>query len=116
MADDKQQPIEMTPENTWCARHLEPFRAQWPKGYLLAMPLMFSAFSMLDDVMAYCDPNDGSGMSDTRRLQAALAEFGPICCRLDPLLLAEIVEGSLSDDPDAWRAVKARIDRELGIA
>lgn len=57
----------------WCARHLEPYRARWPKGAPLAMVRLFEAAVAMPAVA------DAAG-GDTANLTAALRRFAPLCC------------------------------------
>lgn len=57
----------------WCARHLEPFRAEWPKGAGVAM------LSLAGRAMAMPAVIDAAG-ADAEQLNVALRRFAPICC------------------------------------
>ena len=94
-------PIELTPENSWCPRHLEHFRKGWPKGYVIAQTMLFTAFCGLPDVLRYCGLGDDGNIAQTRRLQAAIGEFGPMCCAVDAGLLLRIINTSRAGDPMA---------------
>lgn len=57
----------------WCARHLEPFRAEWPKGAAVAMvELLRRALAMPAVIDA--------AKADTEQIDVALRRFAPICC------------------------------------
>jgi hypothetical protein len=57
----------------WCARHLEPFRAEWPKGAPVAMlELTRRALEM----PAIIDAAE----ADATNIGKALKRFAPICC------------------------------------
>lgn len=105
MADEptEQRPqIEMTVENTWCAVHLEPFRAKWPEGYMVANVLMFAAFSANKDVQNYCN-------GDAMKLNVALSEFGPVCCLIKAQDLSDIVDVALSKSPLRFKELQDRL-------
>ena len=57
----------------WCPRHLEPYRAQWPKGAPLAMMRLAEAAAAMPAVI---DAAEG----DANRLGDALDRFAPLCC------------------------------------
>ena len=88
--------IEIDPRSAFCPVHLEPFRAQWPNGYVQAAVLAFSAFASLDEVQTYA-------RGDANVLSAAVREMGPMCCAIDPVLWARIVAQALDPTaPDGW--------------
>lgn len=58
---------------TWCPRHLEPFRAEWPRGAGVAMIRLFQAFAENEDAQAMAG-------GDTMQLGAVTAECSPLCC------------------------------------
>jgi hypothetical protein len=57
----------------WCARHLEPYREQWPKGAPVAMMRLFDAAVKMPAVA------DAAG-NDAANLTTALRRFRPLCC------------------------------------
>lgn len=59
----------------WCPRHLEPFRAEWPKGAGVAM------LALTRRAMAMPAIVDAAG-GDADNVSAALRRFAPICCFL----------------------------------
>jgi hypothetical protein len=80
--------IIVEPTATWCATHLENFRARWPEGYLPAtLCLVHQALNLDEEIIA------ASG-GRAAALSAVLREFGPLCCRLDAAMLDEIIRGS----------------------
>lgn len=68
--------IKLSPETIWCSTHGEPFREAWPSGFV--------AFSMavLDFVLVDDPEIARAAGNDSHRLDAVLAEFSPLCCRL----------------------------------
>jgi hypothetical protein len=63
--------------NLWCARHLEPYRAQWPKGAAPAMLKLFEAAAAMPAVAA-------AAGGDANQLTEALQRFAPLCCFVLP--------------------------------
>lgn len=61
--------------NVWCSKHLEPFRAEWPKQAMLAMLGLFNAAVRDERVV------ERSG-GDATRLSEVLTEMAPVCCLL----------------------------------
>lgn len=93
----------------FCARHLAPFRADWPAGYPMAMLLLFLAFAARADTASYA--------RGTREgLQAALREFGPVCCLLDAALTRRIVACALAGDMDEFVRIRTGIAVAAGLA
>lgn len=64
----------------YCARHLEPFRKDFPKGYgMLCVKLM--EYILADERFVNLLPLDGA--TQLRRLEYAsqtLVEISPLCC------------------------------------
>lgn len=91
------RPVEFDPSRDWCARHLEVFRPTWPAGWMLASLSLLSLFVREPEILRYCgaDPERGI-LGRAAMLPSALIEFGPICCRVPPATLAEIVEDALA--------------------
>lgn len=82
--------ITLEPRAVWCAEHIEPFRARWPAGYLPAvMCLVHQALNHDEEIAA-------AAGGEVELLDRVLREYGPLCCRLDPDMLARIVEGSIA--------------------
>lgn len=79
MADKPAAKLDFTVH--WCARHLEPFRAEWPKGAGLAMLALFEAWVADERVIAMA-PKRAGGQADTGALDALAAETSPLCCFL----------------------------------
>lgn len=92
-AEDVPQ-INLDFSTAFCARHLEPFRAEWPKGAALAMVGLVSA--ALSDprihAMAVTLPD---GKKDASQLDALISEHTPLCCFIAEDLIAEITMLSL---------------------
>lgn len=59
--------------DVFCPRHLEPFRANWPKGYPLAMMWLFQYAASMPAIQDAAD-------RDANKLTAAVREFSPVCC------------------------------------
>jgi hypothetical protein len=69
----------------WCSRHLEPYRAQWPKGAPLAMLRLFDAAVAMPAVVDACG-------GDAHLLTEALQRFKPLCCFVGQEALDAIYE------------------------
>lgn len=65
--------VQLEHRDALCVWHGEPLREEWPKGYEIIVPTLFGFFAELPDIVDY---TQGSA----ERLQAAVAEFGPMCC------------------------------------
>lgn len=67
----------------WCAAHLEPFRAEWPRGYGVAQVLLFQEAIKDTEIQRACGWNPDTGQTgDVGALSGVLIEFSPLCCRL----------------------------------
>lgn len=71
MSEHPKVQVEFT--QAFCARHGEPFRDAWPKGVGIAIPTLVTVFAKLEEVAVY-------SQGDAGRFQAAIGEFGPMCC------------------------------------
>jgi hypothetical protein len=80
----KPPPLTLAFEQMLCARHGEPFRAQWPKGYSQIIIAAMETIQHDDSLAAECE-------GDLARLPAILAKR-PICCRLPVEKMLEIYE------------------------
>lgn len=88
--------ITIEPTAAFCPRHLDPFRATWPNGYLsAAMCLVYQALQRPEI--------DAAAGNDTAMLDRVLREFGPLCCLIGDDTTAAITAGALTDDKDTWR-------------
>lgn len=90
MGDAPEFHVMLTPQMLFCPEHLLPFKADWPRGYPGAMMCLFHQAVNHDEEI-----RQAAGMR-TESLEAAIREYGPICCRLDPDVLRDITEGCLS--------------------
>lgn len=61
------------PSTHWCARHLEPFRRNWPHGWAVAMMAIFEECVRRDDIVA-------AAGARVEMLDRVLREFSPLCC------------------------------------
>lgn len=80
--------IELEWRVMWCGEHLEPFRAEWPKGAALAMMNLFAASAADERIVAAAEGN-------ADRLAPVLREFGPMCCFLPAEVTEAVVRASL---------------------
>lgn len=76
----------------WCARHLEPYRHQWPAGAGVAMVALFKAAAAMP---AVADAAHG----DAGQLPAALARFAPVCCFVGKQVLDQIYAATRPPSP-----------------
>lgn len=93
------------PTNLFCPRHLEPLRAEWPRGYAGLMMVLFQHAVRDPEILRSCGwkpevPNS----ADIDRLPAALREFGPMCCRLAEGEMERWTAMALADDLDPFIA------------
>lgn len=75
--------VELDWRRDWCERHLEPFRARWPEGAMVAMLDLFDRATRHEAILTVT-------AGDASRLEAAFAEFGPLCCLLGDDEMAEV--------------------------
>jgi len=68
----------------WCSRHLEPLRAKWPEGAVIAMVELFKAAAADDRVIA-------AAGGDADNLTAVLHVIAPVCCYLGDAVVAQIM-------------------------
>lgn len=87
---NKKVQVEFT--DAFCARHGEPFRATFPKGVYVAVPMLVNAFSDLEKVDKYAE-------GDAERFETAVREMGPMCCAISEKALLSIY----------WRAEIGRL-------
>lgn len=85
----------------FCPEHLEPYRADWPKGYPLAMVAMFQAAASDDRISVLCG-------GDPQRLNSVLREHAPLCEFLPVGLTEEITAMSLKGE--LWKHSALRGD------
>lgn len=86
------------PFNLFCERHLEPLRARWPYGYATLMMALFQHAVRDPEILRFCGYTGPGSEADTAKLFAAIAEFGPICCRLPEEEMQRWTELALADD------------------
>lgn len=90
--------VELDFKFMWCTKHLEPFRATWPRSAALAMTNLFSASAADERIIA-------AAQGDADRLGPVLREHGPMCCFLPPKVTDAVVRASL--DGNKWEATNA---------
>lgn len=78
MSEQKFKPQIVLPVEAVCCRaHGEPFRTDWPKGYLgFCLELATTAIETSDELKR------ATG-GDVNKLNAVIAEFGPLCRLVD---------------------------------
>jgi hypothetical protein len=77
----------------WCARHLEPYRAGWPRGAPLAMIRLFEKAVAMP---AVADAAKG----DAANLGTALVRFAPVCCFVGKDAMDAIYAETLPSQPE----------------
>lgn len=93
------------PMMIWCADHLEPFRRDWPAGYLPASLALLHQAMLRDDIQA-------AAGGRVEALNGVLREYGPLCCLVDRETVAEIVRLALGPTgPDAEEGVAELLRR-----
>jgi hypothetical protein len=70
---DRTPMVELPVEAVVCPVHGEPFRAKWPSGYPIAVVRLFTAATATSEEL-----QEAAG-GDAHRLNAVIAEFGPLC-------------------------------------
>jgi hypothetical protein len=103
--------VDLPVEAVVCRAHGEVFRLKWPAGYL---GFAFNAFKFATETSQELhDAVDG----DTTRLNAAVAEFGPLCRLLTPEQRLEAYREAHKMSADwAERAICANCKRwKLGM-
>jgi len=84
MTEPQEKPrVEMLWRRDWCARHLEPFRAEWPRGAVTAMIMLYNAAVQMPAIV-------DAAAGDSARIEAAFERFKPLCCFVDAGTLAAI--------------------------
>lgn len=86
----------------WCPRHLEPFRARWPHGYLTLCIRAFDVISA-DDRFASRFPvaDDGRAILDDELATKLLVSFSPLCEWLGVGVMAMLTNEALAPVPKA---------------
>jgi hypothetical protein len=88
--------VDLPVQAVCCAVHGEPFRHQWPAGY----PTF--AVTILKAALAAHELIDAAG-GDTARLNAAIAEFGPLCRLVDAEARLEAYQAA-AKSASGWRS------------
>lgn len=105
--------IKIDPRVHWCARHLEPFRAEWPRGYLVASSALVQEAARREDVLSACGYDGSAGSANFGLLDRVLREFGPLCCLVGDETAAKWTALALADDLAPMRAA---LDELVGPA
>jgi hypothetical protein len=98
--------IDLPFERVLCPVHGEPFRPQWPSGYLLF------ALKAFEQVIAQEDFAAETG-SDKAQIGPALARK-PLCCRLNAMALLELYR-TVQEDTRLWRYRTCEVCRQNGL-
>lgn len=86
--------VDLIPERVACSRHCEPFRAKWPKGFIL-----FS-LALIDDIW-----QNERVIRDAKRIQGH-----------DGLVDPKIIEGVLDIKPACCRVTKEQLLRAYALS
>lgn len=95
MSDPPRPRITLSWTAVFCARHSEPFRAEWPKGAGLAQLGIFNAATRDERITEACGIGP-DGKADGMQLNRVLAEFGPLCCFLGDVVTGEVTALALN--------------------
>lgn len=82
----------------WCPRHLEPLRAEWPKGYPIAMIGLFQEVSADPRTWEGAEKDD-SGKVPMAVIQRVMNEVKPVCCWLPDGIAEAIIASALRGEP-----------------
>lgn len=84
--------IAITHERLLCARHSEPYRAQWPSGLAITMVTLMDYIFKRDDVAAEARELSGCGSDgkpEPKVIEKVLDRI-PACCRVHRKQLREV--------------------------
>lgn len=91
-SSEGEQVLKITFERLFCARHGEPFRYEWPKGFPTAMMMLVQAVMELEETQK--DGREIAGVPDGVDLDILILEKvldkKPACCRLPPKQMLQI--------------------------
>lgn len=97
MTEAKGPPVQLDFEKHWCARHLLPFKKDWPAGAPTAMIRLFQAVVEDPRFQRACGRDDGSGaVGQVSRINPLLSEFAPLCCFVGDEIMAAITTDALA--------------------
>ncbi|KKN72199.1 hypothetical protein LCGC14_0413360 [marine sediment metagenome] len=84
--------IAVTHERLLCARHGEPYRAQWPKGFAITVVALMDYIFKRDDVAAEARELAGCGPGDKPepKVVEQVLDRIPACCRVHTKQLREV--------------------------
>jgi hypothetical protein len=83
--------VAIYPNIHWCQRHLEPFRAEWPKGYITAAVMLVTRVLQRDDIARAAGYNPDTGQSaEVTQLKGVLVEYAPLCCLVGEEVMQKI--------------------------
>lgn len=90
--------VELDFKRDTCPRHIEPFRADYPKGVAVFMLLMFDSFAHDERVLAMA-PHDEEGLAESAALPRLVLECAPLCCFIGDEEVTAITREALSGEP-----------------
>jgi len=97
MSEDKTLQINLDFNTNWCARHLEPFRENWPHGVATAMMLLLHLFVRDERTLkmaGYAPESDKN--ANPEHLQALVIECSPLCCFIGDEKMEQVASEALA--------------------
>lgn len=87
--EPKQPDITLKREHLTCLRHGEPYRKDWPKGYMILSLMLFEAVIALNSLQDEIREVTGSEKADLKSITPLLKKR-PACCRVPAATMFEI--------------------------
>lgn len=82
----------------FCARHLEPFRKEWPRGYAVLLARLL--YVVTSDDRFYADmPKDRNGLAEVDAISGRLVKHSPLCCFLGDDIFGALTRDALDGTP-----------------
>lgn len=107
MTDQPKIQLDFTKD--FCARHLEPFREEWPKGAAYVMMMTFDRFMADERVRAMAPKGpDGLAEGDDDTILMLMGELRPLCCFIPEEEMQEIIAEALAGAGPRLEALRAR--------
>lgn len=83
MMDPKTTLIMPPAERMFCAAHLEPLRAEWPRGYAVLTTMMFNQIVNRAEFYEKMDRDaEGKYILEPQKASKVLHDLCPLCCLL----------------------------------
>lgn len=93
--------VDMTHARVICGQHGEPFRTEWPRGYLIFSTLIMKALLNRDDFLEEARKVTGTPAGEDIPVKAIekVLDVRPACCRVSKPMLVRLLEESRDDWP-----------------